>query len=128
MFDDWETDNFEIQMTKNYTKEQIKILQERILVEESDIKLSRELFSNEHSEQIVKCDYNSRDIDKNINKKMKNEKKYNETSKIIKKHKIFKEQSEKNKNNKNHNDNNDINTDSDIHYDDYLDYEDKYSK
>ena len=125
MFDDWETDNFEIQMTKNYTKEQIKILQERILVEESDINLSRELFNNEHSEQIVKCDYNSTDIDKNINKKMKNEKKYNETSKIIKKHKICKEKSEKNKNNKN---NHDINSDSEFYYDDYLDYEDKYSK
>ena len=74
MFDDWELDNFEIQTPIIYTKEQIKTLQERVLVEESDITLSRELFNQETPEKIIQCKDNSTDIDKNINKKRKKEK------------------------------------------------------
>ena len=132
MFDDWEIDNYEIQMPTSYTKEQIKKIQERILVEESDIGLSRELFKKEEPKNILQYEYNNATIQQNINTKMEKQKKNNQSLKIVKEHKIFKKQTEKNNNNnKNRKKNNDNidnfdNIDNSYFCDDYLDYEDKH--
>ena len=113
--------------TKQYTKEQLKKLEERILVEESDISLSMELFQKEDPKNIVQNKYNNEPIQKNINKKMEKQKKNNESSKMIKEHKMFKKQTEKiNIQNINHKKHDDI-YDNSFFCDDYLDYEDKYS-
>jgi anaerobic ribonucleoside-triphosphate reductase len=122
MFDDWELDNFEIQTPIIYTKEQIKTLQERVLVEESDITLSRELFNQETPEKIIQCKDNSNCVNENINKKIKKEKECKKSSKVIE-HKLIKGEKEKNiKKNINYDDM----EYSHNNYDDYLDYEEDY--
>jgi uncharacterized membrane-anchored protein len=62
-------DNFEIKQpnTKKYSKEKMKLLQERKLVEESEIKILKELFNSNHdTEEITK--HTKKDIITNLKK------------------------------------------------------------
>ncbi len=61
-WEDWEADDFALPVLNVHNEEQLKRLEERKLVEESDNKLTKELFSNK--EECLALE----DDNKNINK------------------------------------------------------------
>ena len=50
-WDDWESDEFKIPVINVLTQEQLKKIEERRLIEESDTELAKELFNDTSSEQ-----------------------------------------------------------------------------
>jgi hypothetical protein len=97
-WEDWENDNYEVPILQ--TEEQLKRLEERKLVEESDNALANELFQNE--EDLVSKDKIIPDVNKplclkksrhknNINKQKENEEKQKAASKKLKEEKTKRE-------------------------------------
>ena len=64
-WEDWEAEDFALPVLNVHNEEQLKRLEERKLVEESDNKLTKELFSNK--EECLLHEYEE-DSNKNINK------------------------------------------------------------
>jgi ubiquinone/menaquinone biosynthesis C-methylase UbiE len=106
-WEDWDYDNFVIPVLNVQTTEQLKRLEERKLVEESDNALSKDLFNNQEEEDLLLKELNElkqkeiipkiitkeKEIEKNKNKISKqkdNELKQKELSIKIKQEKLEK--------------------------------------
>jgi hypothetical protein len=74
MSDDWDCDNYIIPVLNVQNKEQLKRLEERKLVEESDNSLMNELFDNTNTKNDITHDITHETI-KNINTEKMNNKK-----------------------------------------------------
>ena len=75
MSDDWDCDNYIIPVLNVQNKEQLKQLEERKLVEESDNVLMNELFDNNGNTKSNSSNKETAEIIKNINtEKIKNKK------------------------------------------------------
>jgi hypothetical protein len=133
MSDDWDCDNYIIPILNVQNKEQLKQLEERKLVEESDNALMNELFDNTNAKSN-RSNKETSEIIQNINNKETNE--TNETKKNKKENPVSKQQenelkqknlSEKRKNKKEaekkHSD-----TFGEFIYDEYDYYVDKFGK
>jgi hypothetical protein len=97
MYDDWEKEDFVIPVLNVQNEEQLKRLEERKLVEESDNALTKELFSNNKENLVVKqIQIINKNIDKKILKKnflskqKENEEKQKQLSKKLKEEKLKK--------------------------------------
>jgi len=115
-WEDWDCDNYVIPVLNVQNKEQLKRLEERKLVEESEIALMKDFFDNKNTKTEVKQDIIKNNIEKpkkqqKISKQKENESKQKEISQKLKKKK-----EEERKHSE---------TFGDIIYDEYDDY-DKY--
>lgn len=101
-WEDWENEDFVIPVLSVPNDEQLKRLEERKLIEESDNKLTNALFSNDNYEDLTLKEFEQinktilpinkkKELKKNIPSKQKeNEQKQKELSKKIKEDKIKK--------------------------------------
>lgn len=111
-WEDWENEEFSVPFLNVPNQEQLKLFEERKLVEESDNALTKQLFSNEEDlayEELRKMEENKmeeknmgkkvnvkptekkKNLPINNNKQKENEKKQKEMSKKIKEEKIIKQ-------------------------------------
>lgn len=134
-WEDWESDDFNPTINASLNKEQVKILEERKLVEESDNALSRDLFNNDmkiarenirviDKQNLSEININTKPNMSNYNKTKVNTKKL--SNQAINEQKLkeysqqIKEQKYKLKKSK------ELYGDIDYQNDSYIEYEDKF--
>lgn len=119
MTDCWDDDDYEVPVINSPTKEQLKRLEERKLVEEADNALAIDLFQNEEDKEElnqyskIKLSVKKDKPEKKLNKQKENEEKQKEQSKRLKEEKAKREKEQE--------------LFGEIQsYDKYADYEDKF--